>query len=121
MIKTAESNAAQDKERRVEAEARNEADSAVYQVERLLKDEGELPPSEKGAVEQKLTALREALKNDAPVDRIKSLTAELQQEVQKLTQAAQASAACGDCGGSNCGGSGYTAADDVVDAEFEEK
>ncbi len=117
MVKEAESNAAQDKEHRLEAEARNEADSMAYQVERQLKERGDLPLHEKARIEQLLQDLRAALKENAAVERIKGLAADLQQAAYSLSQAAQQAAAAG----SGAGASAHEAADDVVDAEFEEK
>ncbi len=114
MVKEAEANASRDKERRLEAEARNEADSLAYRVERQLGESGELPLHEKARVEQLLNDLRAALKDNAPAERIKALAADLEQASYTLGKAAQPHQGSAD-------GAGYTAADDVVDAEFEEK
>lgn len=120
MVKEAESNAQEDKRRREEAEVKNEADSLIYRVERQLKEVGDkLPVHEKARIEQLTTDLRNAVKENASVDRIKSLASDLQQAAVSLSQHSAQGAGCssGSCGGSK----GNKAADDVVDAEYEEK
>jgi molecular chaperone DnaK len=131
MVREAEAHAAEDKKRREEVEARNEADTLAYQVERQLKDLGDkVPVHEKARIEQLLGDLRSALKENAPVDRIRTLSGDLRQAAYSLSQAAygQAGAGAGGCAGGTCGGGTGTTGtggnrrdDDVVDAEFEEK
>ncbi len=139
MVNDAQANAEEDKKRRQEIEARNEADSLVYQVERQLKDLGDqVPVHEKARVEQLATDLKAALKENAPVDKIQSLKSDLQQAAYSLSEAAYkktqaaggASAAGGQPGGA---GEGYGSTPDsgapgahpggpdVVDAEYEVK
>lgn len=123
MVREAESNAAEDIKRRQEVEARNEADSLVYHVERQLKDLGDkVPVHEKARIEQLLEELRSVLKENASIDRIRSLQSDLQQAANTLSQAAyqQSSGQAGACSGGTCGASQGTN-DDAVDAEFEEK
>ncbi|OAT82283.1 molecular chaperone DnaK [Desulfotomaculum copahuensis] len=125
MVREAEANAAEDKQRKQEVETRNEADALVYQVDRQLKDLGDkVPVHEKARLEQLLNDLRTALKENAPVDRIRTLHSDLQQAAYALSQAAyqQAGGAAGGCAGGTCGGGARPqGGDDVVDAEFEEK
>ncbi len=132
MIREAEANAAEDKRRRQEVEARNDADSLAYQVERQLRDLGDkVPVHEKARIEQLLGDLRTALKENAPLDRIRTLHSDLQQAAYALSQAAyrQAGSAAGGYGSASGGpyGSGTAGSaqapggDDVIDAEFEEK
>ena len=135
MVNAAQANAEEDKKRRQEIEARNEADSLVYQVERQLKDLGDqVPVHEKARVEQLATDLKAALKENAPVDKIQSLKSDLQQAAYSLSEAAYkkaqaaggASATGGQPGGAGEGsGSGTPGAHpggpDVVDAEYEVK
>lgn len=88
MVRDAQANTEEDKRRRQEIEERNEADSLAYQVDRQLKDLGErLPVHEKARIEQILTDLRTALKENAPVDRIRSLRSDLQQAAYSLSEA----------------------------------
>jgi molecular chaperone DnaK len=63
MRKDAESHADEDKKRREEVEARNEADNAVYRSEKMLKDSGDkLSAADKGKIESAINAVKEALK-----------------------------------------------------------
>jgi len=121
MIREAERYAAEDKRRKQEVEARNEADSLAYQVERQLKDLGDkIPVHEKGRIEQLLADLKAALKENAPVDRIRTLKEDLQQAAYNLSQNAYQSA-YQQGSGTTSGSTGKPADDDVIDAEFEEK
>src|SRR6202161_3718894 len=62
MVRDAEAHAADDKARREEAEVRNQADSLVYQTEKLLKDQAaSFSGGEKERVETDLKSLKEAL------------------------------------------------------------
>lgn len=119
MVRDAEMNAAEDKKRRQEAEVRNEADALVYQVERQLKEVADnLPVHEKARIEQLTGDLKAALKDNAGIDRIRSLYGDLQQAAGAMANAGQPSGcSSGGCGGAKPG----PAPDDVVDAEFEEK
>ena len=122
MINDAAVNAAEDKKRKEEIEARNEADSLAYQVDRQLKDLGDkIPVHEKARAEQLLGDLRAALKENAPVDRIRSLQSDLQQAAYSLSQAAYGQAGGTPGGAPGGGGAAPQGGEDVVDAEFEEK
>src|SRR2546425_2032107 len=62
MVRDAESHADEDRRRRDEAEVRNNADTLVYQTEKLLREQGEkIAGSEKEQVESALKSLKEAL------------------------------------------------------------
>ncbi len=119
MVHEAEIHASEDKEHKQEVEARNEADSLAYQVERQIKDLGDkVPVHEKARVEQLLGDLKTALKENAPIDRIRTLQGDLQQAAHSLSQSAYQQTGEGPAGG---GGAGPQHGEDVVDAEFEEK
>jgi molecular chaperone DnaK len=127
MVRDAQVHIEEDKQRRREVEERNEADSLAYRVERQLKDLGErLPVHEKARIDQILTELRAALKENAPVERIRSLRSDLQQAAYSLSEAAYSRQNQGPPAGEASGGTGRRDAsrpgrDDVVDAEYEEK
>ncbi|NQS77030.1 MAG: molecular chaperone DnaK [Peptococcaceae bacterium] len=128
MVNDAAAHAAEDKKRKEEIEARNEADSLAYQVDRQLKDLGDkIPVHEKARVEQLLEDLRKALKENAPIERIRTLQSDLQQAAYSLSQAAYGQAdGAGAPGGAPGAGDGsqpqhQPGGDDVVDAEFEER
>ncbi|MFM1726106.1 molecular chaperone DnaK [Rhodococcus sp. PAM 2766] len=113
MIKDAEAHAEEDKNRREEAEVRNQADSLVHQTEKFVKDnEDKVPADVKEKVEAAVTEVKTALAG-SDIAAVKAAVEKLSTESQALGQAiydAQAAdtAAPGDGSGS---------ADDVVDAE----
>ena len=81
MIAEAERNRAEDQRLREEVEARNLLDSVAYQVERALTDD--TPPHEKARAEMLIEEAREAVKSQAPLDRVRSLTSELAAGVRR--------------------------------------
>ncbi|MEO6652420.1 MAG: molecular chaperone DnaK [Ilumatobacteraceae bacterium] len=123
MVKDAEAHADEDKARREEAEVRNNADSLVYQTEKVLKDQGDnVTADEKAAVEGPLGELKEALSgNDTAA--IKTATEQLmsasQEFSQKLYEAASRDAnATGSSASGQSDGAGRVDDDDIVDAEI---
>ncbi|MFI7033130.1 molecular chaperone DnaK [Microbispora rosea] len=119
MIADAERHRNEDAQLRAAIDARNELDSAAYQVERRLSELGDaVPVHEKARAEQLIMEARQAIKEEVPVDRLRSLTAELQQVYHGLGMTA--SAASGQTQGQaqsaqpSAGGSD----EDVIDAEF---
>lgn len=86
MQKDAEQHAEEDKKKKESVEARNKADSSVYQVEKSIADLGEkLPEDNKKPVQEKLDALKEVLgKEDADKETIEKATEELMQASQKI-------------------------------------
>ena len=116
MVRDAESHADEDRQRKAEAEVRNNADNLVYQTEKLLADQGDqLTEDETTNVTSKLEDLKKALVDD-DVEVIgtatEALMAASQEFGQRLYEAAQAESAA--AGGGTEGGSD----DDVVDAEI---
>ena len=112
MVSDAERHRDEDKRLRELTDARNQLDTAAYQVERLLAERGDsVAVHEKARAENLVSDARQALKQDAALDRIRSLAAELQQVYHGLGAAASAPQ-----GGSTDqpGDKG----DDVIDAEF---
>ncbi|WP_419929892.1 molecular chaperone DnaK [Candidatus Poriferisocius sp.] len=124
MVADAEAHAAEDARRREEAEALNNADSLVYQVEKLLADAGDsVEAGQRADVEAKLDELKSAV-DEKDLDRIRSATEELSAISQQIGAAMyeQAAAAAGDAPGDFGGDAGADAADDddIVDAEIVE-
>jgi molecular chaperone DnaK len=120
MVHDAESHAADDKQRRQEVEARNHADSLAYQVERTLGDMGEQAPMHlKARAEQLVSDTRAAVKDEAPLDRVRALSSDLEQMLHSLGAAAQQ--AYQQAGHATGGRERAQGGDDVVDAEFTEK
>jgi molecular chaperone DnaK len=123
MVKDAEAHADEDRRRREEIEARNELDTLAYRVEQLLGElQASLPVNEKARAEQLVADARQALQDEAGLDRVRPLIADLQQMAQALPASAAAQGAqSGNGAGTNGdGGAGHAAGDDeeVVDAEF---
>ncbi len=131
MRKDAELHADEDLKRREAVEVRNQADSLVYQTEKLLKENGDKVPAERKApVEKAVQDVKDALKTE-DVDRIKRAQEALTQAMQAVAQdlyakpgdgakpgaapADGAQAQAQDNGGNADAG---PAADDVIDADF---
>jgi len=125
MVRDAEAHAADDRSRREEAEVRNQADSLVYQTEKMLKDQASsFDGDQKGAVESDLSTLKEAL-TGGDLEAIKSGTEKLAVGVQELGKQLYEKAASAGAGGSESGASagggstdGGVNDDEVVDAEI---
>jgi len=84
MVKDAERFAAEDRKRKEEAEARNDADSAIYVAEKTLREQGEKVPADvRSDVESKVSALQTALPGK-DVDEIRRRTQELGTAVQQI-------------------------------------
>ena len=120
MVEEAKAHGAEDKKFREEAEVRNKADTLAYQVERQLSQFGpSMPVHEKARIEQLVADLRQALKENADVERIKKLHSDLQQAAYSLSEAAYRKEQTAGTSETPPGGGGE--GEDVVDAEFEEK
>ena len=122
MVSEAEQHAGEDRRRREEIDARNELDSLAYRAEQLVEElQDRLPVNEKARAEQLVADARQAIEEQAGLDRVRPLISDLQQIIQALPSAAAAADAPGGGGdGNGGGGGGDAAADDeeVVDAEF---
>ena len=118
MVKDAEAHANEDRKRREEAEARNQADNAIYAVEKALSENANVPEDDKKDIESKIEAAKEALKG-SDIDAVKKTTEELLQASHKLAQQsygdAGQQAAAGGQGGSAA--TGQAGPDDVVEGE----
>ena len=126
-VKEAEQYAAQDKKRREQVDAKNEAENLAYQAEKLVKESGDkLGESDKTAINTKVSAVKDAIaKNDASL--INSAKEDLQKTVYevsaKLYQQAAPRQGAPDMGGAQPNG-GYDAKTDnggdpnVYDADF---
>ena len=126
MARDAESHSAEDKNRRDEIDARNRADSMVYQVEKMLKDHRDKISSEDAKnVEDALAATRKAMGESGNLEGINKAVDALTQASHKLAEAMYNTSAPGG-GGAQGGGSTPPPGDDgaskpkdnVVDAEF---
>ncbi|MGH9101963.1 MAG: Hsp70 family protein, partial [Acidimicrobiales bacterium] len=120
MVRDAEAHAADDKRRREEAEVRNNADTLVYQTEKLLREQGEkISGEEKDKVEGALKDLKEALAGSElePIRRsTETLMTASQTFAQRLYEQAGASAAA--AGGEAEPAASQPADEEIVDAEI---
>ncbi|GII93970.1 molecular chaperone DnaK [Sinosporangium siamense] len=117
MIADAERHRGEDTRLRELVNARNELDSVAYQVDRRLGELGSAVAAHDRARAEMLVAdARQAVKEEAPLDRLRSLTSELQQVFHGLAATAPGGPPPGGAGedGERPGG------DDVIDAEFTE-
>ncbi len=128
MVKDAKEHEEEDKKAKESAEAKNQADSLVYQTEKTLKEHGDkLPDEDKQAIETALEEAKKAIEGGdadaikASVEKLETASHKLAEEVYKQTAA--------DAGAGQPGADGAAAgqpsddgdgaqADDVVDAEF---
>ncbi|MCX4978202.1 molecular chaperone DnaK [Streptomyces sp. NBC_00620] len=125
MVQEAEHNRGQDQALREAVDARNELDAIAYQVEKRLGELGDAAPAhEKARAEMLVAEAREAVKNEAGVDKVRPLASELQQVFAGLAAHQAGSAAGGPAGtgspdGSGAAPGGAEGGDDVIDAEFD--
>jgi molecular chaperone DnaK len=128
MAKDAESHAAEDRRRKDEVEARNQADSMVYNVEKMLKEHrSKISDADAKNVEDAIEETKKAIQ-DGALEGIRAATDKLTQASHKLAEAMYRSAGPtpgGDAGqpGGGTGGDGAASGagqqkDNVVDAEF---
>jgi molecular chaperone DnaK len=134
MVREAGEHADEDRRKREEVEARNQAEALTFQAERTLKDLGDKVSAEdRAAVEGKVSDVRNALKTES-VDVVKTRATELAEILQRVGTAAYAAAAAGAAGGdgtadgpgdgeagdAGASGEGAAADDETVEGEFKE-
>jgi molecular chaperone DnaK len=125
MVKDAEEHAADDARRRDEIEVRNRADSAHYQAEKLLREQGDKMPEQlRTQLAEKSSAVKRALDGN-DVDAMRSSMEELQQAMMAVGQAVyggQAGAEPGEPGQNGQGGPGGDggAPSGTVEGEYRE-
>src|SRR6201987_1880912 len=117
MVRDAEANAAEDKKRREAVDAKNHADALVHSTEKALAEHGsKVEESERRAIEDAVSDLKEALKGD-DAEAIKAKTNTLAQASMKLGEAMYKQQAEADAAKDAAKDAAH---DDVVDAEFTE-
>jgi molecular chaperone DnaK len=128
MVGEAAAHADEDRKRKDEVEARNQADALAYQAERTLRDLGDKVAAEDRAeTERRVEAVRTALKG-SDLTAVKSSTDALVQQLQKVgTAAYQAAGATppdgtdeGQSGGASSDASSAQGNEEVVEGEFKE-
>ncbi len=123
-VKEAEAYAEEDKKRREEVDLRNEADSMVYQTEKSLNEFGDkVTADEKGQVQPKIDALKEALKG-TDIEKIKSAKEELQTAFYAVAERVYKEQGAAGAAGAEVSGEGTSAAaggnDNVVDVDYKD-
>jgi molecular chaperone DnaK len=131
MVNEAATHADEDKKRKEEVEARNQADALAYQAERTLRDLGDkVSADDKAETERRVEAVRTALKG-SDLAAVKSSSDALVQQLQKVGTAAYQTAGAAEAaapGGSDADQSGGESPDgsspqgneEVVEGEFKE-
>ncbi len=125
MVRDAEAHAEEDRKHRDEVEARNQADSLVYQAEKVLQENADkIDASVRSEVESKIEPVKQAIK-DNDVERMRSTSQELATAMQKIGEAVYRQAQGAGTGAQSATGTegkpGQPGGDgDVVDADFKE-
>lgn len=127
MVKEAELHAGEDKQKKEEAETRNNASSLIGSAERITKDfEGKIADADETKLNEQKETLQKALDENKSVEELKKLSEELQQtmfaisqaayeQVQKEGEAAQGTTAEGEASSEE---PKVSSDDDVIDAEY---
>jgi molecular chaperone DnaK len=119
MVRDAEQHRSEDQRIRQEVDARNELDAAAHQVERTLNDLGDaVPAHERARAEMLVQDARQAVKDQAPLDRLRSLTAELQQVYQSIGASGRQPYPDEPSGQASAAADRKAEDDDVIDAEY---
>jgi molecular chaperone DnaK len=131
MAKEADAHSAEDKARRDEIEAKNQLDSMVYNIEKMLKEHGDkISGTERGDVENALADAKKAIESgdkpqmDSARERLTTASHKLAEQMYKATQATPGAApgagGAGPAPGAAPGGNGEAKKKDegVIDAEY---
>ena len=119
MVRDAEAHAEEDRKFHETVTARNSADAMVHSTRSTLKDMGDkIGESDRKSIEEAIEGVEEAMKLDDK-DAIEAATTKLTEAAQVIYQAAAAEAEAAGAA-EDAGPQAEAAADDVVDAEFEE-
>ncbi len=120
MVREAKEHEREDEGRRNLVDARNSADGAIYAVEKALKELGDkAPAADRGKLEALIGELQEAVKGE-DVNRIRSLTEQLQQASYALGQQLYQSQQPGPNGGSAPGPQPTSGDDEVVEGDYRQ-
>src|SRR6266403_1357028 len=128
MAKEADAHSSEDKTRREEIEAKNQLDSMVYNIEKMLKEHGDkISGTERGDVENALADAKKAIESgdksqmDSARERLTTASHKLAEQMYKATQAAPGANGAGAADGQAAsGGNGESKKKDegVIDAEY---
>jgi molecular chaperone DnaK len=130
MAKDAEAHSAEDKQRREEIESRNQLDSMVYSIEKMLREHGDkISGSERGDVENAIADAKKALETgtkqamDSARERLTQASHKLAEQMYKASQPQGAAGAgptpgAGPSAGPSAGGEEKKKDEGVIDAEY---
>jgi molecular chaperone DnaK len=121
MVKEAEQHAADDAKRKESVEAKNQAETAIFNAEKFLRDYGDKVPAEaKKQAEERIESVRQAVASEN-VEQIRSTLEALNQHLQTLgAQLYEQPAPEGQAGADGTQPGQGKSGEDVVDAEFTE-
>jgi molecular chaperone DnaK len=121
MRRDAESHAADDKKKREMADARNEADNKVFQLEKLFKESGDkITAADKAPIERAIEKVK-GLKDGTDLDALKAAVAELDTASQAMAQHLYKAAGAAPGATPSTPTPDKKDGDDVIDAEYEVK
>jgi molecular chaperone DnaK len=129
MAKEADAHSAEDKTKREEIEARNQLDSMVYSVEKMLREQGDkISGSERGDVENAVADAKKALESgdksqmDHARERLTQVSHKLAEQMYKAAQPQGGAPGAGPTPGAGAGpstdGGGQKKDEGVIDAEY---
>jgi molecular chaperone DnaK len=126
LVKDAQAHTDEDKKRRKTAEAKNQADTLIYQTEKNLSEHGDkIAAEDKTKIEEAVASLKKAMEGtdhvaiESATQTLTTASHKLAEEMYKKASASTATGSGADGGGGT--GAGETKTDEkVVDAEFEE-
>jgi molecular chaperone DnaK len=122
MVQDAQRNASEDNRRRETIQSRNEADQAIYQAEKSLRDRGDkVSALDRGKIDAQINTLKAALQSQ-DAGRIRVQIAELQQAMMAVGQAMYGAPAAGADGPERPGGNGHGGPrdEDVIEGEYRD-
>jgi len=120
MVREAEQSAEQDRRKKELVEARNQADSAIYSAERLLRDAGDkVAPADKAEVERLMSTLRATMAGE-DIRAIQAQTADLAQALQRVGAAMYSQSGGTPPPEGGPGGDQGRGPEDVVDGEYRQ-
>ena len=120
MRRDAEINESADKKRKELIEARNEAESVVYQAEKLVKESGSADAAAQAKVNDRIAKVREKMSGE-DAEAIKAESKQLMDEMNVLAQAAQSAGASAGAGAQQQAHPEENPDGETVEAEFHEE
>jgi molecular chaperone DnaK len=123
MVKDAEAHAEEDKKLRQIVEARNEADSLIYSIEKMMKDNaGKLDDAEKKRIESEIENLRKAMQSD-DINAIRAAKSKLEQAshsfAERIYKDASSAQQQSQGGGAQSQERNTSGGENVYDADYE--